>query len=167
MNFGNGITYGFEGIVTVNATNFWSSNLSFSLYEQDIDGSNVSEEVSNKTLSYYGKWINNFSLWKNAKLQVISNYNSPIGTPQGQKKAVYNVDIGFQQKIIKGKGGLGIVVTDIFNIQKSGSITNSPGNLYYNRTFKVDTRAVLVTFAYSFGTAFKEESVMENKFSND
>lgn len=42
---------------------------------------------------------------------------------------------------------------------------NTP-DFNFSRIFKVDTRAVLLTFAYTFGTSFKEK-LMENKFSND
>ena len=165
MNFGNGTTYGFEGIVSAFPAKFWSFNASVSLYQQIIDGSNVSPDLSNNVLSWYGKLINNFTLWKGGKLQLISNYNSPIATPQGSRIAVYNVDLGYQQKLFKGKGALGLVVTDIFNTQKNGT-TASASDFKYSRTSKIDTRAVLLTFAYSFGIKFKEE-LLENKFSNE
>ncbi|MGZ4091306.1 MAG: outer membrane beta-barrel family protein, partial [Bacteroidia bacterium] len=165
MNFGNATMYGFESIVSLYPFKNWSMNVSGSVFQQMIDGSNVSSDISNNILSWYGKVINNFTLWKGSKLQVLANYNSPIATPQGSRIAVYNVDMGFQQKMMHGKGGLGIVVTDVFNTQRSG-LTAAAYDFNYKRTFKVDTRAVLVTFAYSFGTTFKE-SLMENKFSND
>jgi hypothetical protein len=109
--------------------------------------------------------INNFSLWKGSKIQIIANYNSPVGNPQGKKIAIYYADLGFQQKILKGKGGLGLAVTDVFNTQANG-YTAYASNFSFDRKFKMDTRAVILTFAYSFGTSFKEE-LIENKFTND
>jgi outer membrane receptor protein involved in Fe transport len=164
-NFGSGTTYGFENMVTFYPTKFWSANASASIYQQNIDGSNVSADVANNLLSWYGKWINNFTLWKGAKLQVTGSYNSPVASPQGQRVASYFVDAGFQQKILKNKGGLGLTVTDIFNTQING-YSASTISFKSSRTFKMDTRAVLLTFAYTFGTKFKE-TLMENKFSND
>lgn len=165
MNFGNSTTYGVEGIVTAFPAKWWTVNTSFSLYQQLIDGSNVNPDLANNLLSYYGKLINNFSLWKGSKLQIIGNYNSPIATPQGSRIAVYYADLGFQQKILKGNGALGLTITDVFNTQKSG-LTASASDFTYQRTFKIDTRAILITFAYSFKAKFKEE-LLENKFSND
>jgi outer membrane receptor protein involved in Fe transport len=165
INFGNAETYGVEGIVSAFPFKFWSLNISASCYQQNITGSNVNPDLVNNVFSWYGKIINNFSLWKGSKLQVMANYNSPIGTTQGQKIAIYYADAGFQQKIFKGKGGIGIVVTDIFNTQMNG-YTASASNFNYSRKFKIDTRAIMFTFAYSFGTSFKEE-LIENKFSND
>lgn len=165
MNFGNATTYGCEEIVTLYLAKFWDSNTSVSFYQQNIEGGNVDDEIANNVFSWYAKMINNFNLWKNGKLQVIGNYNSPVGSPQGKSIAIYNVDMGFQQRLFQGKSALGIVFTDVFNTQQKGVSANAY-NFNYNRTFKVDTRAILVTFAYSFGTKVKNE-LIENKFSND
>lgn len=165
QNFGNGSTYGLEEIFNYFPTKFWSVNTSVSIFDQKIDGNVSSMDVANEVVSWYGKMIHNFTLSKTTKLQVIGAYNSPTAMPQGTRMAVYNVDLGFQTKIMKGKGGLGIVISDVFNMQKSGNIA-SASNFQLERTMKVDTRAVFVTFAYSFANIFKE-SLLENQFSND
>ncbi len=165
MNFGNATTYGLEAIASVFPAKFWSMNVSASCYQQNIDGTNINPEISNNVFSWYGKLINNFTLWKGGKLQVIANYNSPIGSPQGQKIAIYFADFGFQQQLFKGKARLGLVLTDAFNTQRNG-YTSKASNFSNYRYSKLDTRAILMTFAYSFGTSFKED-LMENKYSNE
>ena len=165
QNFGNGSTYGLEEIFNFFPTKFWSVNTSVSIFDQKIDGNVSSMDVANEVVSWYGKMIHNFTISKTTKLQVIGAYNSPTAMPQGTRMSVYNVDLGFQTKILKGKGGLGIVISDVFNMQKSGNIA-SASNFQLERTFKVDTRAVFITFAYSFANIFKE-SLLENQFSND
>jgi outer membrane receptor protein involved in Fe transport len=166
QNFGNATTYGFEEIVDWFPTKFWSVNTSVSLFDQKIDGNVVSTDVANEVVSWYGKMIHNFTLSKQSKLQIIGAYNAPTAMAQGTRIAVYNVDLGFQTKVLKGKGGLGIVVSDIFNMQSSGWDLYSPANFALKRTMKVDTRAVFVTFAYSFANIFKE-SLLDNLFSNN
>jgi outer membrane receptor protein involved in Fe transport len=165
MNFGNSTTYGIESIISLFPTSFWSANVSASAYQQQIDGSNINSDVANNLFSWYGKITNNLTLWKGSKMQITVSYNAPVGTPQGQKVAIYYGDFGFQQKVFKGKGGLGLVITDVFNTQANG-LKAYASNFSYSRKFKIDTRAILLTFAYSFGTKFKEEA-LENKFSND
>jgi len=165
QNFGNATTYGVEEIMDWFPAKFWSVNTSVSIFDQKIDGSYVSSDVANEVVSWYGKMIHNFSLSKQTKLQLIGAYNSPTAMPQGTRMAIYNIDLGFQTKILKGKGGLGIVLSDIFNMQSSGNIA-SASNFSLERTFKVDTRAVFITFAYSFANVFKE-SLLDNLFSND
>jgi outer membrane receptor protein involved in Fe transport len=165
QNFGNATTYGVEEIMDWFPAKFWSVNTSVSIFDQKIDGSYVSSDVANEVVSWYGKMIHNFSLSKQTKLQVIGAYNSPTAMPQGTRMAVYNIDLGFQTKVLKGKGALGVVLSDIFNMQSSGN-TAIASNFSLERTMKVDTRAVFVTFAYSFANVFKE-SLLDNLFSND
>jgi len=165
QNFGNASTFGIEEMLDWFPTKFWTMNTSVSIFNQKIDGNYYSTDVANEVVSWYGKMIHNFTLSKQTKLQVIGAYNSPIAMPQGTRMAVYNIDLGFQTKILKGKGGLGIVLSDIFNMQNSGNIA-SASNFHLERTFKVDTRALFITFAYSFTNVFKE-SLLDNLFSND
>ena len=164
-NFGKSTTYGFESITTVYPIKTWSANLSFSVFQQKIEGTNINGDTYSNVRSWNGKFINTFTIFTEGKLQIITEYNAPIATPQGTRVAVNNMDIGYQQKIFHNRIGFGIVVTDVFNTRKSG-FTAAAADFDYYRNFKIDTRAVLVTFAYSFGKKVKEE-MMENKFSNE
>jgi outer membrane receptor protein involved in Fe transport len=164
-NYGNATIYGFEEIFSANPARFYNCNASVSFYQQHINGANVNTDALSNYFSWYGKLINTFSFGKETKVQLIANYNSPIATPQGTRIAVCNVDGGIQQKLFKGKAALGLVVTDIFNTQRSGftAVTN---DFNYYRHFKVDSRALMLAFTYSFKSLAKEE-LLENKFSND
>lgn len=165
QNFGKAVTFGMEAIAAYNPFSFWSLNFSFSAFEVQIEDTGSATEVSRSLVSWYTKLVNNFTLFKNGKLQVVGNYTSPTVIPQGESIAVYFVDAGFQQRIMKGKGRLGVSLTDIFNTQKSGA-TTSDDNFTFSRVSKQDTRAIMLTFGYTFGTSFKEK-LMENKFQND
>jgi hypothetical protein len=66
---------------------------------------------------------------------------------------------------MKGQGRIGLSVTDIFNTQESGTVM-SDNNFRFSRIFKIDSRALMLTFAYTFNSAFRE-TLMENKFKND
>lgn len=165
FNAGTTITVGFETIFAFDPFPFWKSNWSASIFNQSIEAKNINAQALNQLLSWNTKWINDFIPWKKSKLQVIGVYNAPTATLQGNRIAVYNVDIAFQQKMANDKARFGLIVTDIFNTQKNGFIWDTP-DFNFSRIFKVDTRAVLLTFAYTFGTSFKEK-LMENKFSND
>jgi outer membrane receptor protein involved in Fe transport len=164
-NFGNSTTYGFENIFSATLNKWWDGNLSLSLFQQKIDATNVSSDLVNNVFSWNGKLINNLKPWHNGKLQIIGIYNSPIATPQGTRVDTYNIDLGFQQKVLKEKGRLGLIVTDLLKTQRNGNLWNTP-DFTYSRIFTVDSRAILLTFAYTFGTKFKDK-LMENKFSNE
>lgn len=164
-NFGNSSTYGVEAFFTYNPFNFWKINLDASIYEQRIEPNAKLQNAPKNLLSGYAKFINNFDVWKNGRFQITANYTSPIVIPQGIIKEVYFIDLGFQQKILKGQGRLALTVTDIFDTQRSE--TNVSGsNFEYTHYRKADTRAVMLIFAYTFRSEFKEK-LLENKFKND
>ncbi len=165
QNFSKAITYGSEVIAAYIPLSIYSLNASLSAFRVSIEDIDGTSEISKNLLSWYAKLVNNFTITKNGKLQIIGNYTAPTAIPQGESVAVYFVDAGYQHKVMKGKGRLGVVVTDIFNIQESGFIT-SDSNFTFSRIFKQDTRAVMITFGYSFRSSLKE-SLMENRFKND
>jgi outer membrane receptor protein involved in Fe transport len=161
-NFGNTITYGLESIFSLKPAKFYDANISLTAFQQNINGSNVAEDVVSKAFNWYGKLINNFVPWQGGKLQLIGSYNSKLATAQGNRIAIYSADMGFQQKL-GSNSRLGLAVTDIFNTLKSGYVNNT-ANFTNNRTSKSDTRAIMVTFAYTFKSTFKEK-LLENQFT--
>ncbi|MCV2483469.1 TonB-dependent receptor [Flavobacterium sp. SH_e] len=167
QNIGNMITYGLESIFSLKPFSFYDANISLTAFQQNISAGNLeqAEDVVKSAFSWYGKVINNFIPWKGGKLQIIGNYNSAVATPQGKRIPIYNVDMGFQQKLGKGNARLGLVVTDMFNTLESGYKNNTV--LFKNqRTSKSDTRALMITFAYTFRSDFKEK-LLENQFSTE
>ncbi|MBF4507558.1 TonB-dependent receptor [Flavobacterium sp. JLP] len=164
-NIGSTVTYGLETIFSLKPIGFYDANISLTAFQQNIDASNLAQDVVRNAFSWYGKIINNFAPWKGGKLQLIGNYNSAFATPQGKRIPIYNVDMGFQQKLGSGNARLGLVVTDLFNTLESGYKNNT---LLFsnNRTNKSDTRALMITFAYTFKSDFKEK-LLENQFSTE
>lgn len=165
VNIGTASSYGFENVFTAKATKFYDLNLSLTLFQQMLNGSNISTDAVQNSFNWYGKLINNFLIGKGGKMQIIGNYNSAETTPQGKLFALYNVDFGFQQKLGKGNARMGLIIVDVFNTLKSGSLSTT-ADFISNRTQKADTRAVMLTFAYTFRSAFKEK-LLENKFSKE
>jgi outer membrane receptor protein involved in Fe transport len=165
VNIGSASTYGLENVISAKPARFYDFNASLSLFEQRLNGSNISPDAVKNALGWYAKLINNFLPWNGAKLQLTGNFNSSLATPQGKRIALYYADMGFQQKLGKGNARLGVTVTDIFDTLKSGFINNTSEFKSY-RYSKADTRAVMVIFAWSFKAAFKEK-LLENKFSTE
>ena len=165
VNIGNANSYGIENIITLNPTRIYELNASFTLFQQAFNSSNIAVEAIQNSFNWYGKLINNFAIDSRRKLQIIGNYNSAQTTPQGNQIPVYNFDLGFQQKLGKGNSRLGLVIVDVLNTLKSGSNTFS-NDFKSIRTQKADTRFIMLTFAYSFKSTFKEK-LLENKFSKE
>ncbi len=165
LNIGSSDTYGLENILSLKPSAKYDINASVTVYQQHLNGSNITADLVQNAFAWNGKLMQNFLILKNAKLQIVGNYNSDILTPQGKRNKQYYVDAGFQQKLGKGNARLSFSVIDIFNTLKSG-YSNTGADFSNFRVSKADTRALMLTFAYTFKTAFKEK-LLDNQFSKE
>jgi len=163
MNIGNADNYGIESMMIGKPFHFYDFNLSATIFKQKINGSNIISDGVNSGTNWSGKVINNFTFNNASKFQIIANYISPKTTPQGESFALYNVDLGFQKKLGKSNFKLNFIVVDAFNTLKSGYNTQTSTFAVY-RSQKSDTRAFMITLAYSFKSALKDK-MLENKFN--
>jgi len=163
MNIGTADNYGIESMIIGKPTRFYDYNLSATIFNQQINGSNIINDGVNSGTNWSGKIINNFTLNSASKLQVIANYISPKTTPQGESFSLYNVDLGLQKKLGKTNFKLNFIIVDAFNTLKSGYNTQTSTFAIY-RSQKSDTRAFMITLAYSFKAALKDK-MLENKFN--
>ena len=165
VNIGTSETYGVESIIGAQLGSIWQFNASLSMYQQNLKGAIEGKEINSNAFTWYAKTAQTFSFWKGGRIQVIANYQAPLAVTQGKRIAVYSVDLGFQQRIMNNKGRIGVSVTDLFYTKRNGNNLYTPDFTSWRRSW-VDSRAVVVTFGYTFGTKFKE-NLMENKYSND
>jgi len=162
-NFGSASTFGLDNILFVRPLSFYDVTISLSVFKLQFNGAGVERTEAKDAFCWYGKMVHNFK-WNKSRFQLTGNYNSPVVTPQGKSTATYYVDFGYQQQLGKNTH-LGIVATDFFNILESGHELHTPA-FFNKRTSKADTRAILLTFAYTFNSAFKEK-LLENRFSRE
>lgn len=163
MNIGNTDNFGVESMINGKPFRFYDYNLSATVFQQNINGANILIDAVRNATNWSGKLINNFSLGSSSKLQVIANYISPKTTPQGETFSMYNVDLGLQEKLGKSNFKLNFIVVDAFNTLKSGYNTQTSTFSVF-RSSKSDTRAFMITLAYSFKTSIKDK-MLENKFN--
>jgi outer membrane receptor protein involved in Fe transport len=163
MNIGSADNYGIESMIIGKPFRFYDYNLSATLFKQTLNANNIISDGVSSGVNWSGKIINNFNLNNASKLQIMANYISPKTTPQGETFSMYNVDLGLQEKIGKSNFKLNFIIVDVFNTLKSGYNTQTANFLVY-RSQKSDTRAFMITLAYSFKSALKDK-MLENKFN--
>ena len=163
INIGNTDNYGVETMINGKPFRFYDYNLSATIFQQKFNGLITTSDLVNNTTNWSGKLINNISISNSSKLQIIANYISPKTTPQGENFSMYNVDFGLQKKLGLSNFRLNFIIIDAFNTLRSGYNTQTSTFSVY-RTSKSDTRAFMLTLAYSFKTSLKEK-MLENKFN--
>lgn len=122
--------YGAEFTSGYNFTKWWKLDFSFNFFRSRIDGTNVNDDFSSDTYTWFSRQTSRFILNPSTDLQFRANYEAPMNTPQGKRKSLYFFDIAINKDIFKEKGTLTLNITDIFNTRIYRSITE--GDIFYS-----------------------------------
>ncbi len=98
------------------------------------------------------------TFWEDFEVQFSGYYRGPYTIPQGFLKPFFNLDFGIQKGILKGKGSIGLKISDVFNT-KEFNLVFIDNNFTQEATWKQETRFFYVNFSYRFGK-------VEKRFSN-
>ena len=148
LNLNNAMTYGFEIINTTQLTNWWSFNASYSLFETQVDGTNLNADYTNKGLSWYAKLNTDFSLPLDVDMQITANYRAPEVEAQGKDLARYYMDLSFQKSFLEDKGSATLSIRDVFNT-RSFRGQNFGEDFYQEFEYKRESRIALLSLSYS------------------
>ncbi|MEP7373289.1 MAG: TonB-dependent receptor [Chitinophagaceae bacterium] len=129
---------------------FATTNSSYSIYKADFGGGD--RKVNQKVVSFTYYMQNSFNLGKGWKGEISGLYISP-SVWQGviKSKSMGYIDAGFQKTVLKGKGTVRGVLSDIFRTMQWGGSTNFAG---VNSTFTGggEMQQVKLNFSYRFGS---------------
>ncbi|CAL1517349.1 outer membrane beta-barrel family protein [Chitinophaga sp. MM2321] len=129
-------------------TSFTTVSLSYNMYETVVNNNPVKLGAT----GFFGRTQQTFTLTKDLSAEASFFYVSPQVANEGlfKMKSMYSLDLGLQQKVLKGKGTLKLNVTDILKTQYfRGSFDNAGRNTAVYS--KWDAQQVRLTFTYRFG----------------
>lgn len=121
--------YGAEFTSGYTPNKWWKLDFSFNFFRSIIDGTNVDQDFSSDTYSWFARQTSRFTLSRSTDLQFRANYEAPMKTPQGRQKSLYFFDLAINKDIFKDKGTLTLNIADVFNTRKYRSI--SEGDIFY------------------------------------
>ncbi len=147
QNLNYGETYGVEIIQTAEITDWWSLNGSFSLFVQNVDGTNLDTDYTNSGLTWNAKFTTDFDLPMGIDLQFTGNYTAPEIEAQGQDFARYFIDGTVQRKFMEDKLTASLIFRDMFDIREFRG-ENSTSEFYQRFRFKRETQILLLSLKF-------------------
>ena len=151
-------SFGLELTSQYNLYKWWKLDFNFNFFQADIDGSNISELYKRKTVSWFVRQTSRFTIAKSFDLQVRGNYEAPQKTAQGERLALYYVDLSMSKEVFGGKGTLNFNITDLFNTRKMRYTTQ--GDTFYSEgmsQFRI--RQINLTLNYRFNQSKSAKKV--------
>jgi ferric enterobactin receptor len=151
-------SFGLELTSQFNLYKWWKLDFNFNFFRADIDGSNISDLYKRSTTSWFIRQTSRFTVMSGFDVQLRGNYEAPQKTAQGERLALYYIDLSMSKEIMQGKGTLNVNVTDLFNTRKLRYTTQ--GETFYSEgmsQFRI--RQINVTLNYRFNQSKSTKKV--------
>lgn len=139
--------YGLELVGAYIPDSKWKTDLSFNFFRAMTDGSNIEEDYTADTYSWFAQMTTRWALSKLTNVQFRGTYEAPLKTAQGERKSLYYIDLAFNQELFKGKGTLTLNVTDVFNSRRRRFIARGD-NFYSSIRAQRTMRQINLTLNY-------------------
>jgi ferric enterobactin receptor len=152
--------YGAEFTSQYTPLKWWKLDFNINFFRAITDGANIDKTFESDTYSWFMRQTSRFSLPHKIDFQLRGNYEAAQKTPQGIRKAVYFIDLGFNKDILSGKGTLTLNVSDLLNSRRNRFITygtsrdsREGSNFYTDGNFLGRRRQVNLTFNYRLNSS--------------
>lgn len=149
-NFQTSETYGAEIVGTYRLRDRLSAFVNLSLYQTDLDGSNVDEELSNDAFGWSARANVNWTIIDGLDMQTSYFYRGRIGLPGGEIKPMHSADLAVKKSLFSDRASLTLRVSDPFDTRKF-ELSRSDRNYYTANVWEWQSREVSLNFSWNFG----------------
>ncbi|WP_044086249.1 outer membrane beta-barrel family protein [Lewinella cohaerens] len=147
-NLASGRNYGVEVIGTIRPVDKLQLVISGNGYRTEVDSDDLESDLDAAGYQFSGRMQASYTLFKDLGVQLTGFYRSAGVRPQGEMRAFGSVDLGFRQKVLKGKGTITLRASDLFKTRKFSFLTISEG-ITSDATYQRESRIVYLGFNYS------------------
>jgi len=145
--------FGLEVTASYKAAKWVKLNGDFNFFRSITDGNDLAENLTfvetleSDTYTWTGRLSTNFSFW-NSDFQARFNYRAPRETPQGRRKDMAMLDLGWSKDFLKSKNLTATLsVKDVFNTRRRRYETFGD-NFYGEGDFQWRSRSASLTLSY-------------------
>ena len=140
-------TYGLEIINTTEIFPWWNLNASYSIFQSNVDGSNLDQSFTNDGLSWNAKLTTDFNLPFDIDFQVTGNYTAPEIEAQGKDLARYYLDLSLQRSFWDEKADVSVSWRDIFDTRNFAG-ENFGEDFRQKFEYNRESRILLISVGY-------------------
>ena len=144
-NVGHAHSAGLELISRHEFFKWWNMTANINVFYYKISSTNTYGDLSNNSISGFGRIISNWRFLKGTEAQLTFGYWAPSAAPQGTAKAIWGIDVGLKRDFWKNRLSVNLAVTDIFNTRRFAIVSQGQGftlDLYRKRESRIATLTV-------------------------
>ena len=117
-NLGLRTAFGVEVNANQDITKWYRVSGNFNFFQQETSGIAYGESLDATAISFSTRISNNLKFKDFMNFQINFNYRAPQTRPQGIRRSITVLDLGFSKDLWKKKGSLALSVRDVFNSRK-------------------------------------------------
>jgi outer membrane receptor protein involved in Fe transport len=133
-NINRDFSIGVELMGNINVFKWWTVNASVNLFNYNIDGEVLEEEVNQTMNTWRANLSQTFKLKTKTSIQLRGSYSAPSITAQGNRAGYYHTSAAIKQSFYDGKLSASFRITDIFGTHRH-AFTSSGDNFYIDNDF--------------------------------
>ena len=146
---------GIEAIFSGKLTDWWDFDLSASIYNDEINGSNLGYSNNKSSISGLIDFYSLFRITRKTLLfQINFSYLAPVLTPQGRKKEIFFLNAGIKQLLFSDQLSITFTVSDILHTYKEIWDLDTP-QLIQNTQLYRNEPVIYFGFSWRFGEAYQ------------
>ena len=149
-NFATTDSYGAEVVGTFRVKKALRGFANLSLYQFDLDGSNIESDLSNNAFGWSASANVSVAILPWLDFQTNYFYRAPIHISRGKITAMQSMDGALKASFLENRGSLSLRVSDIFNTMKFDLYRDDP-SYYISVDRKWLSRRATLTFTWNFG----------------
>ncbi|MEO6611896.1 MAG: outer membrane beta-barrel family protein, partial [Chitinophagaceae bacterium] len=151
----------------VTVAKWWTGNIFTNVFNNQYKGTYDSSKIDLSFTSFMLNVTNNFNLGKGYSAELSGFYRYKGINNLTQMEPIYQISLGGQKQVLKGKGTVRLNVRDPFAWQKFAGVSKY-GRIDGNFQARPDIRQVTATFTYRFGkTQQNQQPRRRNSASQD
>lgn len=166
-NVGRQINLGLSFAASVDITKWWSANFSTDLMNSDIKSVVYGVPLDTNVTYLNANLTNQFPLKKGWAAEVSASGRTGSLAGQYTIDPLWSLNIAARKTVLKNKGVVRLSIRDVFY---SSVVKGQINNLVQAQAFfsnRIDSRMVILSFTYRFGSAFKAPPRYESNVSED
>ncbi|MFP4527238.1 MAG: TonB-dependent receptor domain-containing protein [Candidatus Kapaibacterium sp.] len=154
-NLGSESSFGLEFSWNYRPWDWMNLNLVGNYYRYSIAGDIVSADAETSTNTWNFRFFSDFVIIDNLKLQVMSYYQAPTITSQGEREEFYMINTGLRYEMLDRNLSFSLSLDDVTGNRARIFTESGPGFRTYN-SFRREGQTVMLNIQYKFNN-YKEE----------
>ncbi|MCP4553482.1 MAG: outer membrane beta-barrel protein [Bacteroidetes bacterium] len=164
-NIGESYSYGLHSNNNLKIAKWWSTYTGLGIRFTEISSYDNSFKTDN--FFFYMNHRSNINLPFGLDCTINSRFMSPVLDGIYEHNEIFNLDIGLQKEVLKGKGVVSLDISDLFYTEGKYNLTSNYKDQFSYTSVERPGQIIMLSFSYNFSSGIKFKKQRKEKSNRD